>query len=284
MYAPIGTHLRMLCRMVPVDDVRARRQTSVDLNLDNKSFVVGGASSGLGRAVAEQLVAEGARVLLVARNAEALQEVAGELGEQAQPCAADVSEPSGVDKVAAVAVDRFGALDGVLVNAGGPPFGPALELTDEQWLGAFRILIGGPVRLLRALVPSMNEGASVLFITSTSVRQPIQNLDASNVLRLGVAALAKCLAKELGPRIRVNSMAPGRINTARSRSLDESRATALGIPVEEQRHNVSEGIPLRRYGEPAELGRAAAFLFSPAASYISGISLQVDGGLVSAVP
>jgi 3-oxoacyl-[acyl-carrier protein] reductase len=256
----------------------------VDLDLHNKSFVVGGASSGLGRAVAEQMVAEGARVLLVARSADALQEASRELGEQAQPCAADVSVPSGVDEVAAAALDHFGTLDGVLVNAGGPPFGPALELTDEQWLGAFGLLIGSPVRLLRALAPSMNDGASVLFITSTSVREPIEHLDASNVLRPGVAALVKCLAKELGPRIRVNSMAPGRIDTARSRSLDESRAAALGVPVEEQRRNVSEGIPLGRYGETAELGRAAAFLLSPAASYITGVSLQVDGGLVSAVP
>ena len=256
----------------------------MDLNLDNKSFVVGGASSGLGRAVAEQLVAEGARVLLVARNADALQEVAQELGNQAHTCAADVSTTSGVDKVAAVAVDHFGTLDGVLVNAGGPPFGPTLELTDEQWLDAFRLLIGGPVRLLRALASQMNEGASVLFITSSSVREPIKDLDASNVLRPGVAALVKCLAKELGPRIRFNSMAPGRIDTARSRSLDEARATDFGISAEEQRSNVSQGIPLGRYGDPAELGKAAAFLLSPAASYITGVSLQVDGGLVSAVP
>jgi 3-oxoacyl-[acyl-carrier protein] reductase len=256
----------------------------VELGLDNKTFVVGGASSGLGRAVAEHLVAEGARVLLVARNEDAIQEAARELGEQAEQCIADVSQPSGVDKVAAVAVDRFGTLDGVLVNAGGPPFGPALELTDEQWLDAFRLLLGGPVRLLRTLVPQMNDGASVLFITSSSVREPIQGLDASNVLRPGVAALVKCLAKEVGPRVRVNSMAPGRIDTARSRSLDEARAEDFGISTEEQRRNVSEGIPLGRYGEPAELGRAAAFLLSPAASYITGVSLQVDGGLVSAVP
>jgi 3-oxoacyl-[acyl-carrier protein] reductase len=253
------------------------------LGLEGKSFVVGGASRGLGRAVAEQLVSEGARVLLVARDADAIQEVARELGEQACPCAVDLSEPSGIDEVAEAAM-HLGGLDGILVNAGGPPFGPALELGDDQWLDAFQILIGGPVRLLRALVPRMNEGASVLFITSSSVRQPIQNLDASNVLRPGVAALAKCLANELGPRIRVNSLAPGRIDTARSRSLDESRAQALGVSVEDQRRNVSEGIPLGRYGEPEELGRAAAFLLSPAASYISGVSLQVDGGLVQAIP
>ncbi|HSL00470.1 MAG TPA: SDR family oxidoreductase [Rubrobacteraceae bacterium] len=256
----------------------------MELNLEGRSFVVGGASSGLGRAVAEQLVAEGASILLVARDADVLQEVANELGERAHPCPADVSHPSGVDKAAAVAVDRLGALDGVLVNAGGPPFGPALELTDEQWLDAFHLLIGGPVRLLRSVVPHMNEGASVLFITSTSVREPIAGLDSSNVLRPGVAALVKCLARELGPRIRVNSVAPGRIDTARSRSLDESRATDSGVTVEEQRRKVSEGIPLGRYGDPEELGRAAAFLLSPAASYITGVSLQVDGGLVSAIP
>jgi 3-oxoacyl-[acyl-carrier protein] reductase len=253
------------------------------LDLKGKSFVVGGASRGLGRAVAEQLVAEGARVLLVARDATTIQEVAQELGEQAYPCAANLSEASNIDEVVEAAT-RLGGLDGVLVNAGGPPFGPALELSDDQWLEAFRILIGGPVRLLRALVPRMNEGASVLFITSSSVRQPIKNLDTSNVLRPGVAALAKCLANELGPRIRVNSLAPGRIDTARSRSVDESRAQGLGISVEEQRRNVSEGIPLGRYGQPEELGHAAAFLLSPAASYITGVSLQVDGGLVSAIP
>jgi len=253
------------------------------LGLEGRSLVVGGASRGLGRAIAAQLIAEGAHVLLVARDADTIQEVAQKLGDRAYPCAADLSHPSDIDQVAEAATHLDG-LDGILINAGGPPFGPALELTDDQWLDAFRILIGGPIRLLRALVPQMNEDSSVLFVTSSSVRQPIENLDASNVLRPGVAALAKCLANELGPRIRVNSLAPGRIDTARSRSLDESRAQVLGVSVEEQRRNVSEGIPLGRYGEPEELGRAAAFLLSPAASYITGVSLQVDGGLVQAIP
>jgi len=138
--------------------------------------------------------------------------------------------------------------------------------------------------LLRALVPRMNDRAAILFVTSSSVRQPIPNLDTSNVLRPGVAALAKCLARELGPEIRVNSLAPGRFDTDRVRSLDESRAGAAGITTEQQRGETSHTIPLGRYGEPAELGRVAAFLLSPMASYLSGASVQIDGGMVTAVP
>lgn len=253
----------------------------MDLGLSGKGFVVLGASAGIGRAVALALAKEEAEVLLVARNEAALERLAGEMGSRAKTCPADLSTASGIDKVAAEA----GAfMDGILVNGGGPPFGAALDLTDEEWQGAFRALISGPVRLLRALVPQMNDGSSILFITSSSVRQPIKDLDASNVLRPGVAALAKVLAQNLGPRVRVNSLAPGRIATDRSRSLDESRAAERGISLEEQRESFSRDIPLARYGEPAELARAAAFLLSPASSYVSGVSLQVDGGLITAVP
>ena len=257
----------------------------MDLRLADKNFVVGGASSGLGRAVAEALVAEGARVLLVARGAEGLERASAELGEGASHCAADLSGAGGVEAVVEAAGERFsGGVDGVLVNAGGPPGGPALGLEDEQWLGAFEALILGPVRLLRALVPTMNEGASVLFVTSSSVRQPIPGLDASNVLRPGVAALAKCLARELGPAVRVNSLAPRRFDTARARWLDEQNAEKRGVSVDEVRAATTDAVPLGRYGDPAEFGRTAAFLLSPAASYVSGASVQVDGSLVTAVP
>lgn len=256
----------------------------MDLGLANKGFVVGGASSGLGLAVADALVAEGARVLLVARSEEKLGEAAAGLGEDASYCAADLSEPEGVEAVVRAAGERFGSVDGVLVNAGGPPGGSALDLGDEQWLGAFETLIVGPLRLLRALVPTMNEGASVLFVTSSSVRQPIPGLDASNVLRPGVAALAKCLARELGPKVRVNSLAPGRFDTARARWLDEQNADKRGVEVEEVRAATAGTVPLGRYGDPAEFGKTAAFLLSPAASYVSGTSVQVDGSLVTAVP
>lgn len=256
----------------------------MELELAGKNFVVCGASQGIGDAVAKRLAHEGANVLLAARSEEKLKKVSDEIGERATIRAADLSDASGVDKLA-TAADGFGSgLDGILVNGGGPPFGSALDLSDEEWAGAFWTLVGGPVRLLRALTPKMNENSSVLFITSSSVRQPIKDLDASNVLRPGVAALVKVLSQSLGPEIRVNSIAPGRIATDRERSLDASRAKGSGISLEEQTANFSRSIPLGRYGEPEELARAATFLMSPAASYITGVSLQVDGGLVSSVP
>lgn len=252
----------------------------MELGLDGRMFVVCGGSKGLGRAVAGELVAEGARVLVVSREPDA---AARELGERAIPCAADLGTVAGVDAVVEAAAG-LGGLDGVLVNGGGPPFGNALDLSDDEWEGAFRTLVGNPIRLLRGLRPQLRSGASILFITSSSVRVPIPGLDTSNVLRPGVAALVKCLAIALGPAVRVNSLAPGRIDTERVRFLDETRAERTGSMVDAVRERNAALIPLGRYGEPAELGRVAAFLLSSAASYISGAAIQVDGAYVTAIP
>ena len=221
-------------------------------------------------------------MVVVSRGPEAIEAAATELGERATPVAADIADPDAAERIKAAVGDR---LDGIVVNSGGPPLGQALDVSDDDWRFSYELLIGGPLRLLRALVPLLGEDGAILFVTSSSVRQPIAGLDTSNVLRPGVAALAKVLARDLGPRgIRVNSVAPGRIDTDRLRSNEEARAAREGRAVEEVRRDSAEQVPLRRHGEPEEMARVAAFLLSGDASYVSGAAIQVDGALVTAVP
>jgi 3-oxoacyl-[acyl-carrier protein] reductase len=257
----------------------------VDLGLAGRSFVVGGGARGLGRATAGVLVAEGASVLLLGRNSGALVTACSELGERASWFEGDMSDPSLAGQLRVAVDERFGGrLDGMLMNAGGPPPGEVLSLSDDAWRGAFELLVGGPIRVVRALEPVFSDGASVAWVGSSSWRQPIPGLDASNVFRPGIAALVKVLARELAPRVRFVGLAPGRIDTDRVRSLDESRASASGTPVEDVKRASEAEIPFGRYGRPEEFGRVAAFLMSPAASYVSGSTVQVDGGLITALP
>jgi 3-oxoacyl-[acyl-carrier protein] reductase len=247
----------------------------MDLGLAGKVFLVTGGSRGLGRAGAEALVAEGAHVVISARTPEAVDPTAAELG--CTRIAADHADPATPQRLVDAAVSAYGQLDGALLSVGGPPAGPALSLTDEQWRSAFDSVFLGAVRLARAVVDALPpEGGSLAFVLSTSVKAPLAGLAASNGLRPGLAMLAKTMADELGPQgVRVNGLMPGRVQTDRVRELDGDDPE---VP-----KRIAAGIPLRRYGDPAEFGRVAAFLLSPAASYVTGAMVPVDGGAVRAL-
>ena len=248
-----------------------------------RSYVIGGGSRGLGRAVADELVRRGDRVLLVARNEDSLAEAVAALGERALSVAADLGSAEGAEVVARAVDEQLGgSIDGALVNQGGPPAGNMLDLSDEQWHTAFELCIAGPIRLVRALTPKFSDGASVVFVASSSTRKPIPGLDASNVLRPGVAALVAALARALAPAVRVNAVSPGRFDTERGESVLVARAEARGVSVEEERAAMASLVPAGRFGGTDEFARACAFLLSSDASYITGANLAVDGGLVVA--
>lgn len=248
----------------------------MDLELTDKVFILTGASRGLGRATADVLVAEGARVVISGRSPEAVEAAVAELGDQARGVVADNADPAAPGRLIAAAQESFGRLDGALISVGGPPKGPVTGITDDQWSTAFESVFLGAVRLSREIGTALGDGGSVALVLSSSVRVPLADMAVSNGLRPGLAMVAKTLADELGPRgVRVNGLLPGRIGTERVAELD---ATS-GDPVA-ARAAVEKTIPLGRYGDPAEFGRTAAFLLSPAASFVSGVMLPVDGGML----
>ena len=251
----------------------------MDLGLADRVYVVTGGARGLGRATANVLVAEGARVVVSGRSQEPLDAAAAELGDAVVTVAADNADPATPGRLVEAAMDAWGRLDGALISVGGPPTGSMTEVTDEQWTTAFESVFLGAVRVAREVAQQLTEGGSIAFVLSSSVRAPLPNLAISNGLRPGLAMVAKSLADELGPRgIRVNGLLPGRVGTERVAELDESTGDA-----EAARARAIATIPLGRYGEPAEFGRAAAFLLSPAASFVSGVMLPVDGGMLRAI-
>lgn len=251
----------------------------MDLGLDGRCYVATGASRGLGYATAAALISDGARVVVNARAAESLGDAADRLGPGAVAVPGDLADTELPDRLCAAALAHAGRLDGALISVGGPPPGGVLDLTDQQWRDAFESVFLGAVRLARTVAATLTDGGSIAFVLSSSVRTPIGGLAASNGLRPGLAMVAKTLADELGPRgIRVNALLPGRIATDRTVSLDERSGDAAAARTANE-----AAIPLGRYGQPEEFGRAAAFLLSPAASYISGTTLAVDGGALRAL-
>ncbi|QTD97693.1 SDR family oxidoreductase [Streptomyces cyanogenus] len=246
----------------------------MDLGLKDRVYVVTGATRGLGNATARQLLAEGAKVVITGREEQQVADAAAELGPGAVGVAVDNADAGAPERLIAAAREHFGGFHGMLVSVGGPPPGFVADNTDEQWRAAFESVFLGAVRLARAAAAELEEGGAIGFVLSGSVHEPIPGLTISNGLRPGLAGFAKSLADELGPRgIRVLGLLPGRIDTDRMRDLDGRSAD----PEATRAANESR-IPLRRYGAPEEFGRVAAFLLSPAASYVTGVMVPVDGG------
>ncbi|MEH0932931.1 SDR family oxidoreductase [Micromonospora sp. CPCC 205558] len=248
----------------------------MDLGLTDRVYVLTGASRGLGYATAQCLVADGARVVLSARDPDAVAAAAQQLGgpEHAVGLTGDLANPETPEQLVAAAQEHFGRLDGALISVGGPPPGNAAAVTDEQWRLSFETVFLGTIRAVRTVANALPDGGAIGLVLSTSARGPVPGLGISNGLRPGLVGAAKDIADDYGPRgVRVVGLLPGRIMTDRNREL----FGATGDP-DRARAEAEAGIPLRRVGDPAEFGRVAAFVLSPAASYLTGITLPVDGG------
>jgi 3-oxoacyl-[acyl-carrier protein] reductase len=260
----------------------------MDLGLIDRVALVAAASKGLGYGVARALAREGARVSICSRDESAVKTAAARLknetGARVLATACDVRDAASVQQWVDRTVREWGKIDALLVNAGGPPTGLFKEITDEQWQAAFELTLLSTVRMIRAVLPHMPDGGAILTVTSGSIREPIERLILSTVMRSGVAGLVKTLADELAPNgIRVNNLMPGRIETERITQLDQNTADKLGITLEEARDRSVARIPMKRLGTIDEFGAAGAFLLSPAASYITGASLRVDGGAMRSI-
>jgi 3-oxoacyl-[acyl-carrier protein] reductase len=255
----------------------------MDLGLDGRRVLVGGASRGLGAAIAKALVGEGARVALVARPSSDLTGLARSLG--AVEVGVDLADEGGPAAAVERALEALGGLDGLVVNSGGPPAGTFRQVDDATWRRAIDGTLLSAIRLVRAAETALANGQdpAILVNLSSSVREPIPGLVTSNALRPALAGLIKTLVAEIAP-IRINGIAPGRIDTDRVRTLDRDRAAADGMSVEAVQAATRARIPLGRYGDAAEVGRVAAFLLSPAASYVDGVILPVDGGMIRSLP
>jgi 3-oxoacyl-[acyl-carrier protein] reductase len=262
----------------------------LDLGLEGKVALVTAASKGLGRAIATELAREGARVVISSRAEKALSKTAGEIGEETGAevdyRAADLTTAGDIEALVSHAVDRFGGVDVLVNNTGGPPAGTFEDLDDEAWQGAFEQVLLSLIRCVRGVLPFMRErgGGRIVNVASSSLKQPIENLTLSNTFRAGINGLAKDLSQDLAPDgILVNTLGPGRIWTARTQTMDASQAGSRGVPVEEVRGEFEARIPIGRYGMPEEFARVAAFLASPANSYVTGQAILVDGGMVRAM-
>lgn len=262
---------------------------TMELNLTGKTALVVASSQGLGFAIAERLVKEGANVMISGRDEEKLRQKASQLESLGMGKVAyqktDIMNVEDINQLVKVTADTFQSIDLLVNNAGGPPAGSFEELTDDEWQSSFELNLLSYVRLIRAALPYLKQqGGKILNIASTSIKEPIPGLILSNTFRTGIVGLSKTLASELAPyHILINTIAPGRIATDRVNHLDQVNADKLGVDRETIALKAKEGIPLKRYGTPEEFANVAAFLLSDANSYMTGSSFLVDGGMIKAI-
>jgi 3-oxoacyl-[acyl-carrier protein] reductase len=263
----------------------------VDYQLRGRVALVTAASRGIGRGIAEALAAEGVRLVIASRDQAAISRTADEIANAYQaevvPVAADVSSADAAERLVSAAAERFGGLDILVNNSGGPPGGRFTDFDDAAWQSAFDLLLLSVVRMVRAALPHLRASGAgrIINVESSSVKEPIPGLILSNSLRAGVAGLAKTLADELAPdQITVNTVLPGQILTDRLRGGFVESAGRAGVDVDElARAEVAKVVPLGRVGEPADLANLVAFLCSELASYLTGLVVAVDGGRIRSI-
>jgi 3-oxoacyl-[acyl-carrier protein] reductase len=262
---------------------------SLKLGLEGKNAIVAASSQGLGKAIAEELAANGANVMISSRSEQKLKDLKQKWDEtlpgRIEWTTCDVTNLSDIQHLVQRTVDVFGGIDILVNNAGGPPSGTFEEMTDDMWQKAFELNLLSYIRMIRAALPYLKQnGGKIINIASSSIKEPIPGLILSNTFRTGIVGLSKTLAIELAPyNILVNTVAPGRIATDRIIELDKIGAEKRGISMEEMSEIMKSKIPLGRYGKPQEFANVVAFLASEANTYMTGSSFLVDGGMVRSI-
>ncbi|MCA9985861.1 MAG: SDR family oxidoreductase [Anaerolineales bacterium] len=261
----------------------------MDLQLKDKVIMVAAGSKGLGFGIAEACARDGAIVCIASRSQENVDAAVAKLASYSGVAHGSIVDARSRESIQAWAdevLGHFGRIDGLVINAGGPPAGRFDDFNEQQWYDAFELTLMSAVRMIHAVLPTMRQQGSgaLLTVTSLSVKEPIDTILLSNVMRSGVVSLVKSLSKDIASEgIRINNLVPGTIYTDRVVSLNQSRSKMTGIPAEEIKVQAEAAIPMGRYGTPEEFGAAGAFLLSDAASYISGATLVVDGALSKTV-
>ncbi|MBM4764334.1 SDR family oxidoreductase [Bacillus sp. B15-48] len=259
----------------------------MDLQLKGKVAVVAASSQGLGKAIAEELLKEGVKVIISGRDEEKLKRVANELEAFGSVAfkQTDITNVNDIKDLIATAIDTYGGIDILVNNAGGPPAGKFEAISDDEWQQAFELNLLSYIRLIREALPYLKiNGGRIINIASSSIKEPIPGLVLSNTLRTGIVGLTKTLSEELAQyNILINTVAPGRFGTDRVKHLDDVTAKQLNVSREQVEQKAKNSIPLKRYGEPEEFAKVVVFLSSSANSYMTGSSFLVDGGMVKSI-